>query len=183
MDIDSKVKSEQELKSEGGFSLIQILLTVCVIAIVSTFGVMAIASARASFRLSGSARELAGYLEKARSNAIRRNGFATVTLGNATSYTVTMDSDGDGTMETRTITLQQRVTFDSGSIGASAVFNWRGQIPNQLGIVLKNERGSTSSINVSGSGDVTLDNEIFQDSAIGDVTLNSNVPNAVASRP
>jgi len=74
MDIDSAVKSEQKLKSERGFSLIQVLITVCLIAIVSTFGIMTIASARASFRLSGSARELAGYLEKARSNAIRRNG-------------------------------------------------------------------------------------------------------------
>jgi len=72
-----------------------------------------------------------------------------------------MDSDGDGTMETRTITLQERVTFQSGSIGVSAVFNWRGQVPNQLVLSSRMNAALPSSINVSGSGDVTLDNEIF----------------------
>jgi hypothetical protein len=181
MDIDSRVTIEQKLKSDRGFTLVQVLITVCLIAIVSTFGVMAIASARASLRLSGSTRELAGYLEKARSNAIRRNATATVTIVDATRYTVTMDSDGDGTLETRTITLQDGVTFDNGAIGVSAVFDWRGRVPNQLGIVLNNDRNNSSSINVSGAGDVTLDDEIFQDSAIGDIALNSNVPAAVAS--
>ncbi len=174
-------KSRKRVKGERGFTMIQVLITVSLVAIVSTFGVMAIGSARASFRLSGSSRELAGFLEKARSNAIRRNNTATVSIVNATSYTVTMDSDGDGTVETRTITLQDGVTFDNGSIGTSAVFDWRGRVPNQLGIILRNDRGASSSINLSGAGDVTLDNEIFQDGQIGDITLNTNAPDTVAS--
>ena len=185
MDIDSKYKREQKPKDERGFSLIQILVTVSVIAVVSTFGVMAIGSARASLRLSGSARELAGYLEKARSNAIRRNDTAdpaVVTIVDANSYTVRMDFDGNGTMETRTFTLPSGVTFDNGSIGVSAVFDWRGRVPNQLGIVLNNDRGASSSINLSGAGDVTLDNEIFQDSAIGDIPL-TDVSAMVAPTP
>ncbi len=171
----------QRFKGERGFTIIQVLITVTLVAVVSTFGVMAIGAARASFRLSGSSRELAGYLEKARSNAIRRNDATSVTILNATSYTVTMDSDGDGAVETRTITLQDGVIFDNGSIGTSAVFDWRGRVPNQLGIVLRNDRGASSSINLSGAGDVTLDNEIFQDGQIGDITLNTDAPSGVAS--
>ncbi len=180
MDIESPI-NKRNFKRERGFTIIQVLITVCLIAVVSTFGVMAIGSARAGLRLSGSARELAGYLEKARSNALRRNGTASVTITNANSYTVIMDSDGDGTVDTRVVALQDGVTFATGSVGVSAVFDWRGRVPNQLGIILNNNRGGSSSINLSGAGDVTLDNEIFQDSAIGDVTLNSNLPPAVAS--
>lgn len=176
-----RLKSGQRVKGERGFTMIQVLITVTLVAVVSTFGVMAIGSARASFRLSGSSRELAGYLEKARSNAIRRNDATSVSILNATSYSVTMDSDGDGAVETRTITLQDGVTFDNGSIGTSAVFDWRGRVPNQLGIILRNDRGASSSINLSGAGDVTLDNEIFQDGQIGDITLNTNAPSGVAS--
>ena len=181
MHIDSRIKSEKKFKRERGFTIIQVLITVALVAIVSTFGVMAIASARASFRLSGASRELAGYLEKARMSAIRRNDTTSVTIVNANSYTVTMDSDGDGTSETRTITLQNGVFFDEGSLGTSAVFDWRGRVPNQLGIVLRNDRNGRSSINLSGAGDVTLDNEIFQDGRIGDITLNTDVPPGVAS--
>jgi len=181
MNIDSRFKSQQKVRRERGFTIIQVLITVSVIAVVSTFGVMTIARARASFRLSGSSRELAGYLEKARSNAIRRNNSTIVTILNANSYTVTMDSDGDGVNETRTINLQDGVTFDDGSIGTSAVFDWRGRVPNQLGILLTNSQGATSSINLSGAGDGTLDNEVFQDGQIGDITLNSDLPAGVAS--
>lgn len=176
-----RLANRQIVKGERGFTMIQVLITVTLVAVVSTFGVMAIGSARASFRLSGSSRELAGYLEKARSNAIRRNDATSVTILNATSYSVTMDSDGDGAVETRTINLQDGVTFDNGSIGTSAVFDWRGRVPNQLGIILRNDRGASSSINLSGAGDVTLDNEIFQDGQIGDITLNTDAPAGVAS--
>jgi hypothetical protein len=179
MDIDSRSKSQQQVKRERGFTILQVLITVTLITVVSSFGVMAIGRARASFRLSGSSRELAGYLEKARSNAIRRNDTSSVTIADATSYTVIMDSDGDGTPETRTITLQDGIFFDAGSLGTSAVFDWRGRVPNQLGIILKNQYDGRSSINLSGAGDVTLDDEIFQDGRIGDVAL-LDVPSSVA---
>lgn len=179
MDIDSRSKSQQQVKRERGFTILQVLITVTLITVVSSFGVMAIGRARASFRLSGSSRELAGYLEKARSNAIRRNDTASVTIADATSYTVIMDSDGDGTPETRTITLQDGVYFDDGSLGTSAVFDWRGRVPNQLGIILRNSYGGRSSINLSGAGDVTLDDEMFQDGQIGDIAL-LDVPSSVA---
>lgn len=175
-----RLESGKRVKGERGFTIIQVLITVTLVAVVSTFGVMAIGRARASFRLSGSSRELAGYLEKARSNAIRRNATATVTIVSANSYTVTMDFDGDGTVETRTITLQDGITFVD-SVGASAVFDWRGRIPNQLGIKLVSDRGGESNINLSGAGDVTLNNEIFQDDQIGDITLNTDAPAGVAS--
>jgi len=166
--------------SEAGFTIMQVLITVALIAVVSAFALMAVGSARASMRLTGSTRELAGYLEKARTNAVRRNGTSVITILDANSYSVTMDFDSNGSTETRTIRLQNGVTFASG-IGISANFDWRGRITGQIRFELVNDRGMRNSINLSGSGDVTIGSEIFEDSEIGDVTLNSDPSDQVVN--
>ena len=169
------LESSDRFKSERGFTIVQSLITVALVALISAFAVMAVGSARASMRLTGSVREFAGYLEKARSNAIRRNGEAVVTILDPTSYSVTMDFDADGTVETRTIRLQEGVTFD-GAVGVTARFDWRGRLSGPIRFVLKNDRGLPADLQLSGSGDVTIGNEAFEDYEIGGVTLNSNVP-------
>jgi type II secretory pathway pseudopilin PulG len=166
---------------QRGFTTIQLLITIALIVVISTFALFAIDSARASVRLTGSTRELAGYLEKARSNAIRRNDESIVTIVDANSYTVTMDFDGDGNVETRTIRLQTGVTFTADMIGITARFDWRGRVPSQIGFRLINERGTPSSINLSGAGDVTIGTDVFQDGDIGEITLNANPSPSVAS--
>lgn len=168
-------ESSPRFGSERGFTIVQSLVTVALVALISAFAVMAVGSARASMRLTGSTREFAGYLEKARSNAIRRNGEAVITILDETSYSVTMDFDADGTVETRTIRLQQGVTFD-GVVGVTARFDWRGRLGGPIRFVLRNDRDLTSDVQLSGSGDVTIGNEAFEDHDIGAVVLNSNVP-------
>src|SRR6267143_1181502 len=164
----------------SGFTNLQMVITVAFMAIFTSMALFGINSARASVRLTGSTRELAGYLEKARSNAVRRNGTSVVTIVNTNSYSVTMDFDNDGATETRTISLQNGVTFPSNMVGITATFDWRGRVASQIGFTLTNDHGVTASINLSGSGDVTL-GEIFPDSAIADVTLNSTPSTTVAS--
>jgi hypothetical protein len=158
------------------------LVTLALISIISAFALFAIDTARASVRLTGSTRELASYLEKARSNAIRRNGTSVVTIINQSSYSVTMDFDGDGTVETKTINLQDGVTFSPGLVGISTTFDWRGRVPGQIRFELSNDRGS-SSIQLSGSGDVTIGSEIFQDTSIAEIVLNSNPSPVVYGSP
>ena len=170
-------------RRQAGFTTTQMLITIALVTIVSAFALFAIDSARASVRLTGSTRELAGYLEKARSNAIRRNGNSVVTIVNQNSYSVTMDFDTDGTVETRTINLQTGVTFPTTLVGTTATFDWRGRVASQIGFVLNSDRGGSSSIHLSGSGDVTIGSEIFRDSSITDVTLNSSPPTVVSGDP
>jgi Tfp pilus assembly protein FimT len=55
----------------GGFSAIELIITVSVITIVTGFGVLGITRAKASMRLAGAAREYASYIEKARVSSIR----------------------------------------------------------------------------------------------------------------
>ena len=59
-------------RGERGFTIVQLILTIAIISIVSTFAVLGISSARASTRLSNSSRRLASYLERARGDAVRR---------------------------------------------------------------------------------------------------------------
>ena len=160
----------------SGFSTIELLITATVLTIVTGFGVMGVNRARTSIRLSSAAREYASYIEKARMYSIRRHADdeserANVAINpDRTSYTVTMDVNGDGVMDTVTIPLPDGVKFDTTeTIG----FDWRGRtwntvgdvaIPNaQVSIRLKNDVESIS-IDVTGSGDVTVDSKVFDDS-------------------
>ncbi len=104
---------------------------------------MGITRARASVRLSGAAREYASYIEKARVFSIRSHADdaaerATIAINDdQSSYDVTMDLDGDGDMDTRTITLPNGVTFDTVE---TIAFDWRGRTWNTVGGITFGQR-------------------------------------------
>jgi prepilin-type N-terminal cleavage/methylation domain-containing protein len=172
-------KTKSRTPQHAGFSIIELLAVMTVLTIVTAFGVIGVSKARASVRLSGAAREYAAYVEKARMYSIRRHGDDAATrasvIANADKlrYDVTMDLDGDGGMDTRTISLPSGVRFDTVE---SIAFDWRGRTVNivdgvdypnsQVSVRLVNDDDSVS-VDVTGSGDVTIDSEVFDD----------NVPN------
>ena len=182
MDIRKNKVNSNTPRTGGGFSAIELLITATILTIVTSVGVMGISRARASIRLSGAAREYASYIEKARMYSIRSHADdagerATITINeNKTSYDVTMDLDGDGDLDTKTVTLPDGVSFNKAE---TIAFDWRGRTWNtadgittsnaQVSIVL--EYGSdTVSIDVTGSGDVTIDSAVFDDK-VPDVKL------------
>lgn len=166
---------KQPPRNRRGFSTIELLITATILTIVTAFGLMGISRAKASIRLSGSAREYASYIEKARLYSIRRHADepakrASVAINdNKTSYNVTMDLDGDGGMDTRTITLPTGIEFETVE---TIAFDWRGRTWNTVGaltmsnaqvsITLKNGV-DTVSVDVTGSGDITIDSKVFDD--------------------
>jgi Tfp pilus assembly protein FimT len=176
-------------RTRGGFSAIELIVTATILAIVTGLGMLGISRARASVRLSGAAREYGSYIEKARVFSIRRHADdagerATVTINdNRTSYNVTMDLDGDGTMDTKTIALPNGIAFDTVE---TIAFDWRGRTWSTVGgltssnaqvsIRLRSSNDSVS-IDVTGSGDITIDSKVFDDSVpnvnlrIGDLAL------------
>lgn len=170
-----KSKANSNIRTGGGFSAIELLITATVLTIVTTAGVMGINNARASIRLSGAAREYAAYIEKARMASIRSHADdaserSTITVNDdKTSYTVTMDLDGDGDLDSRTITLPDGVEFDTVE---TIAFDWRGRTWNtangvtesnaQVSVTLKYDDDSIS-IDVTGSGDITIDSQVFDD--------------------
>src|SRR5687768_18411600 len=118
MDVE-KTKAPSKMRRQNGFTIVEILIMTAILAIVTAFGLIGITRARASVRLSGAAREYATYIEKARMHSIRSHADeaaerASVAISEAkTSYDVTMDLDGDGGMDTRSISLPDGVTFET----------------------------------------------------------------------
>jgi len=172
-------KTKSRMPQHGGFSIIELLAVATVLTIVTAFGLIGVAKARASVRLSGAAREYASYVEKARMFSIRRHADGAATRAsvfvnaNKLSYDVMMDLDGDGGMDTRTISLPSGISFERVETFA---FDWRGRTTNIVeGVDYPNSQVSVRllsnddslSVDITGSGDVTIDSAVFDD----------NVPN------
>lgn len=179
-----KNKANSNTRTGGGFSAIELLITATVLSIVTGVGVMGITRARASVRLSGAAREYAAYVEKARIHSIRTHADdeserASIAISeDRTSYTVTMDLDGDGDLDSKTVTLPDGVTFTTVE---TIAFDWRGRTLNtvdlntesnaQVSIRLVGDYEESASIDITGSGDITINSEVFDDE-VPNVRLN-----------
>src|SRR6185295_5271685 len=68
-EVDAQMKSRRA-KQQQGFTIMQMVITIAIVAVVSTFGIMGIRTARAEFRVQSSARLFASYIEKARADSV-----------------------------------------------------------------------------------------------------------------
>jgi prepilin-type N-terminal cleavage/methylation domain-containing protein len=177
-----------------GFSMLELIIVVALIGIVATFAIVGFTRSRNSVNLQNSARLFAGYAEKARLDAIRRHDVSNIDLTGPSTYTVTMDFDGSGTLGVRTFTLEKGVVFTdstntaytvdgSGAITSSngeavswADFNWRGRTSQcSMFFRMQNSNNERSAVQVAGSGDVTIDTGVAAPAAV-----NTNSVNATA---
>ena len=178
---------------ESGFTLLQMVIVVAIIAVLSTVALMGVTSARAGQRRINSARLFASYLEKARVDSVRRhadgtaaNPLANVTVLNATTYSVLMDFDNTGVPVARSVSLETGISFDDDDIGKVVAFDWRGRTGFDHGFVLQNSDRPTNNVGddnyetpvaVSGFGDVTINDGVYTP------TVNSNSSNYNAPTP
>jgi type II secretory pathway pseudopilin PulG len=184
MHINRKRAATNHPLNQGGFTLLQVIVVLALVGILSVFGAMGVVNARAHMRLAGSARTFAGLAEKARADSVRRHAMAgemsNMQLLTLTSYSVTMDFDGNGVLDasdTRTFNLDTNVTFDPGFVGTSITFDWRGRlVTSQVNpvLLLTGPARDSAIITISGSGDITMNGEGFPDTSIPDVVLNGN---------
>ncbi len=148
----------------------EIMITMSVIAIVSGFAVINVARARENMRLVNAAHELQSNVERARGDAVRRHGSATVQALDATRYQIGMDVDGDGTIATaelRTVLLPVGVNFDTNPLPAAAVFDWRGRVPANIRFTLRGVDDHGLPTGNMADIPVTI-------TAGGDISINSN---------
>ena len=157
-------------KHQLGFTTTQMVITIAIISVVSTFGVMGIITAREEFKHQSGARLFASYVEKARADAVRRHAGAgqessIETFGpESTRYDVTMDW-GSGVVETRSFNLDDGLTFDVAAKKIS--FDWRGRIDSAWVWQIKCDyTGINLPVDVSGSGDITVGEQHFPDGSI-----------------
>ena len=168
-----QIMKRTALSNSRGFSTIQLLITIAVMAVVTGFAVVSISRARDHVRLMNSARTFAAYVERARADSVRRHAEganqATVAVVDTNTYAITMDWDGLGTIRTQNFDLERGVAFTDGMVGKSVSFNWRGRILREesFGFVIGD---SSVSVGITGSGDVTFDAEYFYASQLPSVT-------------
>ncbi len=77
MAVESKNASITKPGQQTGFTLLQLMIVVLVIAVIGGMAAFGIVEARQRIRLTNSARMLASYLEKARVDSIRRHAVNT----------------------------------------------------------------------------------------------------------
>src|SRR6185436_14999788 len=160
---------------QRGFTLTQMVITLAIIAVVSTGGVLGIRTARAEFRLQNSARLFATYIEKARADSIRRHAttgqesyIETFGPGSST-YAVTMDY-GSGTIETRNFDLESGLSFATAA--KRVTFDWRGRITEAWVFQVHSDYLERNlPVDVSGSGDITVGEQHFPDQLIPPVEI------------
>lgn len=171
---------------QRGFTITQMVITLVIIAIVSSAGVLAVKAARAEFRLQNNARLFATYIEKARADAIRRHAAtgqesSIETFGpGSTTYAITMDF-GAGTVETRNFDLDSGLNFSTAA--KRVTFDWRGRIEEAWVFQIFSEYLERSlPVDVSGSGDITVGEQHFPDQLIPPVEI-AEVTGDVDSTP
>lgn len=160
----------RETARERGASLLELLIVVMIIGIASTWAFLRIVEAQQAAQLAAQTQQLTAYLDKARLDSIRRratnvNQMARVSIDSATTYSVTLDSNGDGQLDAaRVFSLPPGgITFNLAAYPTVIIFNWRGRIVDASGnqisspasISLRDSHGSGPSINLSAAGDTT----------------------------
>lgn len=153
-------RSDNGRGTERGFTLLQLLMVVTIVGIVTTYALISLATSRDNIHLQNSVRQIAGYIEKARLDAIRRHATASLTFTSTTTYNVTMDFDGTGNVGTRSFSLENGIAVSS--LGLPSVsFNWRGRtLACTVIFTLQNVGGLQSWVSVSDAGDVTVNNDV-----------------------
>lgn len=185
MAVESKNKSVTKPGHQKGFTLLQLMIVVLVIAVIGGMAAFGIVQARGRIRLTNSARMLASYLEKARVDSVRRHAvnfddMAGLTVTSPTSYQVRLDFDSNGTVETRDITLDNGIVFANNSIPTR--FDWRGRFrsidPTKTRETFTLQYGTSAgdqrTVDVTRSGDVTINSREYLDD-IPNVNVNSNL--------
>ena len=191
MAVISKMQAATRGINQQGFTLIQMIVIVALVSVVTTFGAIGIVKARAHMRLASSARQFSTRAEKARADSVRRHAMggarANLRLLSTTSYSVTMDFDGNGVIDaydTHNYDLENDVTFPAGFVGTTITFDWRGRsVTGQVTLTMSLVDGTTTLITISGAGDITLDIESFPDGSIPDVVLSGTPTNDIRPDP
>ena len=169
---------------ETGFTVIELVIVVAIASVVGVLAIISIRSARESFRLSSSVRQLASHLEKARLDAVRRHDTSSVVFTSNTRYKVTADFDGSGTPYTRTFSFESGVSLITTPLPVLN-FNWRGRTSAcTLTFAVQNSGGEQSWVDVSDAGDVTVNSnvDVLPNANYGTVSTTSDVaPGTVVS--
>jgi prepilin-type N-terminal cleavage/methylation domain-containing protein len=169
-------KKKSRLCSAAGFSVVELLIVIAVVAIISTIALTSFEKSSRSFNLSGATRNLSAYLEKARVDSVRRHAQpsgASLDINSTSSYTANIDFSGTGTSTARTISLPAGTTLSytlppaTTSIDPSATpititYDWRGRTTSTVLLTLTDSTAgvASSTVVVGPAGDLSTDTTV-----------------------
>jgi len=166
----------EQLNRQRGAGIVELVIVLAIVSVITAFALIQIKNSRSALRVQNSVRQLASYMEKARIDAVRRHGTSAVVFSDTRTYSVTMDFQNNGSPITRTFTFQQDVNLASSEL-PNVTFNWRGRTLTGgsscvTTFAVSDKMNHGLSVDVSGSGDVTVEN---QQPALPNVTYNNTV--------
>jgi Tfp pilus assembly protein FimT len=132
--------SNNKFSDARGVSVLELLIVIAMISVITGFALMQVVEARQDITRENAAQQLAAYLEKARLDSVRRHPgaaaeMAQVSIINASFYSVTIDADGDGTLDApRVISMpaESNLQFNT-PYPRTIYFNWRGRTVDGAG--------------------------------------------------
>jgi type IV fimbrial biogenesis protein FimT len=163
-----------------GFTLIELLVTIAIVAVLAAVAGPSLSGFVDSTRLSSAATLLLGDLNRARSEAIKRNQRVLVCVSNATGsdcasssttwasgWLVCVDSDSNGSCDTGTATEPNPFVLRAASSGglvistatasSSVRFNPDGTFTgNQPFTLIKGTSGTQKQVKVTGVGNISV---------------------------
>ena len=148
-------------KKEAGFTLAELMVTIAVIAVMTSIAIPAFISWMPGMRLNGAARQVMGDLMGARMNAVKQNNEFKIFFNSpaANQYQILDDDDNDGTADggeaITTKNIQDNYNDVTFSATSNPIFYPRG---NAFGttVTVTNSSGS-KDVKVALTGRVKID--------------------------
>jgi len=142
------------MRNDSGFSVIELIVTIAILAILTTIAVPNLVSWIPKYRVKDAAQDLFSNVQLAKTEAIKRNQNCTVTFNTAPdNYVIGLLN--------RTITLADYgsgVQYTAAPAPTSITFNPRGFADSAVNVTLTNAQNSVSyRVSVLISGVVTVD--------------------------
>jgi type IV fimbrial biogenesis protein FimT len=160
------------MKKESAFTLLEIIVTLAIIALVMAFAIPGMGTFIKNERLTTQINALVGHLAYARSEAVLRTQQVAVCVSNDTTsctggnswedgWIVYVDVDGNGSFSGGEIILRAQPTLEGGNtltpatIGTQIIYDFRGFLSTPVGsLLLCDDRsgpyGKTLSISTTG---------------------------------
>jgi type II secretion system protein H len=148
----------------GGFSLIEMMVVVLILAIVAATAIPNLIAWRSGMNLRAAINELRNDLESARARAVKENAQVTVAfIPTAGQYRMTYQDPDANTILLKSQTLPAGVRIASDNplytlTGNSTSFSSRGTAAPGT-IVLTNQKGKTSAISITFIGKIEVKDE------------------------
>ncbi|MFN2515892.1 MAG: Tfp pilus assembly protein FimT/FimU [Pyrinomonadaceae bacterium] len=150
------------------FSAIELLIIIAMVSVIAGFAVVNYVHGQRTVALTNTAMELAKSLQNARMDSMRRNAkeinqMAQVKVFNRSMYSVAIDADGDGYLDTPLVTsLEKQGVEINGPFPKTFIFDWLGQTVDAQKhrspppVVTVGNGSGASAVKFSETGDIVV---------------------------